>query len=122
MERVHHLDCRLERVMNDGIKEKSIKSYENKYVISTICRYLISNSTELESQPNEAETLVRYSTRLHEELAKNYLFTFSKIHIATKGLWTCPMRSFYILCHNQPIPNLEFHSLIMILKATKTAE
>lgn len=58
------------------------------------------SSNKLLSSPYELDKLVRYDTSVHEALSANYLFCFSKIHVATKGIFTCPMKSFYVLCHN----------------------
>lgn len=68
------------------------------------------------SNQNDLEHLVRYDTSVHEALAAEHLFCFSKIHIATKGIFTCPMKCFYVLCHNQPIEGLGHHPLIQLLR------
>ncbi len=85
-------------------------------------RTIIANSCTLVSSRHESEHFVLHSTKLVEQLAQDYLFIVSKVHVANKGLWTCPMRSFYILCHNQPISNKDKHPLITLLQQFKTTE
>ena len=66
--------------------------------------------------------IVAYDTRVHEALNLQWLYTINKIHVVTKGMWTCPMRSFFVLCHNQPIENIQDHPLILLLKPVQTSE
>lgn len=106
------IDFRLGRTLIDGIKEKTIKSGKHPAVISSLTRLLIFQTSKLISNEKHFDQLVRFDTRLHEKLAEEYLFCFSKIHVVTKGVFTCPMKSFYVLCHNQPIEQLELHPLI----------
>ena len=115
-EHSHHIDFRLQRTLLDGIKEKQIKNQSHPAVISSLSRMSIFSGAKILSNPKELEQFVRYDTSLHEALAANYLFCFTKIHIATKGIFTCPMKSFYVLCHNQPIEGLEHHPLIQLLR------
>lgn len=46
------------------------------------------------------------------------------MHVVTKGLFTHPLKSFFILCHNHPIEMamLAKHPLVELLKSVKTVQ
>ena len=64
---------------------------------------LYFESTKLESDPEKTNQLIKYDIKMHQKLALNNLFVFTKIHVANKGLWAYPARSFFLFAHNQPL-------------------
>jgi len=59
---------------------------------------------------------------MHKKLSVGNLFSFNQIHVITKGLFTCPAKSFFLFAHNQPINDLDMisHPVVNLLKDIKT--
>lgn len=93
-------------------------------LISALSRTLIFESTKLISDPTQTESILEYDTSLHRKLSMNQMFVFNKIHVVNKGLFTYPVRSFFIFAHNQPINVKQFkeHPLIEQLRNITTKE
>jgi len=101
-EKSNFLDFRLFRQIIDAVKEKRIKSYKESNVLASLIRVLIFESTRLTSNPipEEVKNLVTYDISMHKLLSLEQLFCFNKLHVVTKGLHTCPVRSFFVFAHN----------------------
>lgn len=116
-----YADFRLIRSLIDARKEKRIKSYKDRLVLSSLIRMLIFESTHLISDPHKTDNLVEYCDKFVRELNSENLFCFNKIHFVSKGLFTCPVKSFFIFAHNTPITTQDFrcHPLVQILNPIK---
>lgn len=110
-------DFRLQRILLDAFKEKQIKGYKDARVLDALTRTLLFESSRLLSKPAQSRELVQFDISTHQKLSVNQLFCFRQIHVVTKGLFTHPVKSFFILAHNQPIePEMMIkHPLIRLL-------
>lgn len=89
-------------------------------MLACLIRTVLVNTVQQTS--SNLKELVRYEAPLVEKAAKNHLFCLSQLHVSTQGPYTSPMRSFYILCSNQPIANIQKHRLVETIKHLKTPE
>ena len=56
-------DFRVKRLILDGVRQKSIKSYKNDMILGSLIRLLIMESTHLVSDPMKTKEIVEYDIR-----------------------------------------------------------
>lgn len=115
---------RVKRLIIDGVRQKSIKTYKQDLILGSLTRLLIMESTQLVSDPRLTNELVQYDIRTQQSLSLNSLFCFSGMHVVTKDSFTFPAKTFFVFAHNAPITaaQLQSHPLVEHLKRVKSQD
>ena len=98
-------------------------SINDELVLYALVRELVFRSTRLLPTHSIAE-LTQFDCRPHQLLGLRNLVAFNSLYVVTRGQFSCPVRSFFIFAHNQPLSPayLKAHPLVQHLRSIRTKE
>ena len=113
-----YCDFRTKRRLVEGVKDGRVGE---EMVLAGLIREVVFKSTKM-MQTKSMREWIGYDISMHKLNNIDKLFAFHRMYVVTRGMFTCPARSFFVFVHNQDDIPLQTHPLPLSLRHISSSD